>query len=92
MLSGNHGMATSFAHDILPKFRHGDVACMRPRHILIDDQAWMCDPASGYGYGDHGKARHVFDRITAGDMPPDAPWSAAWVATYQAWIDGGFLP
>jgi hypothetical protein len=42
-------MATSFAADILPKFRPGDIACMAPKGIHIGSAEWMCDPAASNG-------------------------------------------
>jgi hypothetical protein len=52
----------------------------------------MCDAAAQYGYDDHGNARVVQERLVAGDMPPNAPWSPAQLAAYQAWMDDGFRP
>jgi hypothetical protein len=65
---------------------------MVPSGILLDQAAWMCDAAPQYGYDDHGNARIVQKRLVAGDMPPDAPWSSAQLAIYQAWMDDGFQP
>jgi hypothetical protein len=50
-------MAKSFATDILPMFKPGDIGCMAPRGILIGSADWMCDPTAGNGYPDHGNAR-----------------------------------
>jgi hypothetical protein len=85
-------MATAYATDIRPKFRPQDVACMTPRHILIGDQGWMCGAAASFGYPDHGNARHVFDQLSGGTMPPDGAWSQAWLDTYSAWMAEGFQP
>lgn len=65
---------------------------MSRRDIDLGDSGWMCAPAATFGFADHGNARHVFDRLSDGSMPPDAPWSAAWLATYQTWMDSGFQP
>jgi hypothetical protein len=43
-------------------------------------------------FDDHGNARIVQKRLGAGDMPPDAPWSPAQLATYQKWMADGFQP
>lgn len=82
----------TYAVDIRPKFRAQDVACMTPRHMLIGESDWMCDAAAGFGFPDHGNARHVFQRISNGSMPPDGRWSQAWMDTYQGWMTGGFQP
>jgi hypothetical protein len=39
-------MTGSYARDIKPKFRPGDVTCMARAHIKLADATWMCDPAS----------------------------------------------
>jgi hypothetical protein len=83
-------MPTTYKADIRPKFRPGDVACMAPRNIFLDNQDWMCAAAAAFGFPDHGNARKVFAKLND-DMPPDGPWSDADLATYQAWMDGGFL-
>jgi len=74
-------MALSFATDILPLFREGDVDCMKPDGILLDDPAWMCVPAN---------ARLVYGAVSGGSMPPDEPWPAERVALFRAWMDAGF--
>lgn len=73
-------MATSFAADIRPLFRDGDVTCMKRGKILLDDAAWMCVPAN---------AQLVYTAISTGKMPPDAPWHAEKIATFKAWMDAG---
>jgi hypothetical protein len=83
---------TTYATDIRPKFRPKDLACMTPHNILLDSQSWMCDPAAAFGFADHGNARCVYERLSAQTMPPDTPWSPAWLALYQGWMTDGFLP
>ena len=85
-------MSTSYQADIRPKFRESDIACMTPRHILLDSQAWMCDPGPQFGYDNHGNARVVLERLEAGDMPPDGAWPPDWLATYKEWMSDGFAP
>jgi hypothetical protein len=85
-------MPMSYEADIRPLFREGDIACMHNRRVLLGDPAWMCDAAAQYGYDDHGNARVVQERLVAGDMPPDAPWSSDHLAAYQQWMDDGFRP
>jgi hypothetical protein len=85
-------MATTYAADIRPLFRGQDLACMVPHGILLNQAAWMCEPAPQFGYEDHGNARLVQERLASGAMPPDAPWAADQLATYQRWMDDGFQP
>jgi hypothetical protein len=85
-------MTITFAGDIRPKFRPGDVTCMARGHVKLDDVAWMCDPAGGAGYADHANARRVFSALSKGTMPPDGAWAPEWLATFRAWMDSGFNP
>jgi hypothetical protein len=88
----NANAAPSFAADIRPKFRPGDINCMARKGVALSDPSWMCDAAGGDGYADHANARRVFDQLSQGLMPPDQAWSDDWVAAYGAWMSGGFLP
>ena len=83
---------TTYAHDIRPKFRDGDVRCMAGKGVLLADAQWMCDPGADGGYTDHGHARRVYAALSEGFMPPDGPWPQEWLDTYQRWIDDGFAP
>ncbi len=74
-------MALSFATDIRPLFRDGDVACMKHAGIALDEAAWMCVPAN---------AQLVYGAVSAGTMPPDAPWSKETVAKFKEWMDAGY--
>ena len=89
-------MAKTYQHDILPLFRSGDLACMRRKGILLGDSGWMCDAAATFGFDDHGNARMVFSRLSAGPdvppMPPDGPWPQDQIDTYQQWMTDGFQP
>ena len=85
-------MAVTYAHDIRPKFRVGDVGCMTPRGIRLADAHWMCNPEPGEGVTDHANARKVYAALSAGLMPPDEKWSQQWLDTYQAWMSDGFQP
>jgi hypothetical protein len=80
----------TYSTDISPKFRAKDTMCMDRRGIRLDDADWMCDPAAAFGFKDHGNARHVFERLSAGTMPPDGAWSGDWLKTYQSWMNSGF--
>jgi len=73
-------MALSFATDIRPLFRVGDVACMKPAGIRLDDSGWMCVLAN---------AQRVYGAVAAGKMPPDAPWAEEQVALFKEWMDAG---
>jgi hypothetical protein len=73
-------MAVSFATEIKPMFREGDVRCMKPAGVLLDDAAWMCAPAN---------AAKVYGAVSTGKMPPDAPWPAEKVSKFKQWMDAG---
>jgi hypothetical protein len=53
-------MAVSFASDIRPLFRDGDIECMKSAGVLLDDAAWMSVPAN---------AAHVLRAVSSGKMP-----------------------
>lgn len=57
-------MPLSFATDIRPLFRDGDIQCLGPSGVKLDDPAWMCVP---------GNAQSVYEQVSAGKMPPDTP-------------------
>jgi len=73
-------MALSFKTDIRPLFREGDVECMTPAGVLLDDAAWMCVAAN---------AQLVYGAVSSGTMPPDAPWTAEQVGLFKKWMDAG---
>jgi hypothetical protein len=73
-------MALSFATDIRPLFREGDVDCMTPMGVELDSAAWMCVPAN---------AEVVYQTLADGSMPPGEPWSADRVALFRSWMDAG---
>jgi hypothetical protein len=85
-------MVTSFSTHIQPLFRPGDLACMGPHGIHLDEPGWMCDPIARFGFADHGNARLVHKRLAAGEMPPDAPWPVGRISTFRQWMDDGFRP
>lgn len=74
-------MAMSFATDIRPLFREGDIQCMSAANVHLDDFSWMSVPAN---------AQHVMHAVSSGKMPPDSPWPKDRVAMLQQWIDAGF--
>jgi hypothetical protein len=73
-------MAISFAADIRPLFREGDINCMQKAGVELDDPAWMCVPSN---------ARLVYGEVSAGTMPPDAPWATDRVSLFKSWMDEG---
>ena len=73
-------MALSFATDIRPLFRDGDVECMKSMGVDLGDPAWMCVAAN---------AREVYGAVSGGTMPPDEPWPADRVALFKQWMDAG---
>lgn len=85
-------MATSFAAEILPLFKPGDIGCMAPRGILIGSAEWMCDPAAANGFADHGNARRVYSALSRGVMPPNRPWPQESLDIFQRWMTDGFNP
>ena len=85
-------MTVTFKDDVAPLFRPQDLACMIRSGVDLGSAQWMCDPAPAFGFADHGNARKVFGAVSKGVMPPDAPWPAASIATYQSWMSGGFAP
>jgi hypothetical protein len=73
-------MALSFATDIRPLFRDGDIKCMKPAGVDLSNAAWMCVPAN---------AQKVYGAVSSGKMPPDAPWAADRVSLFKEWMDAG---
>jgi len=73
-------MALSFATDIRPLFRKGDVECMKNAGVALDDPAWMCVAAN---------AQEVYRAVSGGTMPPDESWPAERVALFKRWMDAG---
>jgi hypothetical protein len=81
-------MPISFARDIKPLFRPIDVTHMNPHGILLDDHAYMSDPANN-----HGNAQAVEDTLVQKTMPPGGPyWSAEQINLFKQWRSDGYLP
>ena len=85
-------MATTYANDIHPLFRPGDITCMARHGAKLGDSSWMCDAAASHGFADHGNARMVFSRLSNGTMPPDGAWPKYKIDICSQWITDGFLP
>lgn len=87
-----HAMrSVSFARDIRPLFRPIDVEHMRPFNVLLDDYAYMTDPAN-----DHQHALSVYEYLVGlkePRMPIGGPfWTADQLAAFRRWMDEGFRP
>jgi hypothetical protein len=78
-------LTVSFAADIVPMFTTMDVDHMQALGVSLTDYAYMSQPAN---------AQAVLSAVSQGTMPPsssgEARWTPAQVASFQAWIDGGF--
>lgn len=74
-------MALSFTTDIRPLFRDGDIKCMEKAGVKLNDPAWMCIPAN---------AQSVYAAVSAGKMPPDAPWAPDRISLFKRWMDAGY--
>jgi hypothetical protein len=88
-------MPLSFAADILPLFRPGDVACMARFGVNLSDYGYMSDPTGGDTFADYANARAVYAHLT-GDMTPRMPnggpyWPDAQIALFAQWMTDGFL-
>ena len=83
-------MLNTYTRDVKPNFRPMDVSCMARKGVQLDSADWMCAPAAGNGFADHGNARHVFERLSDGSMPPDGGWDAAKLDAYSKWMTDGF--
>lgn len=81
-------MPITFARDIKPLFRPIDIAHMNPHSILLDDYAYMSDPANN-----HSNAQAVEDTLVQKTMPPGGPyWSAEQANLFKQWRSDGYLP
>jgi hypothetical protein len=91
LLNGDSGMDKAFAldadlsyqKDIRPLFRQSDISCMSRHGVSLGDSQWMCIPSN---------AQRVYQKVAAGEMPPDGPWSADKVDVMKRWIDAGCKP
>ena len=65
----------SFAHDIRPLFRSMDVYSMKRMFDL-------------HNYHDvKANAQAIYEAVSDGTMPCDAPWPEAKVARFKQWMD-----
>ena len=72
--------APSFARDIAPLFREGDVESM----LFAFDLRTYDDVREN--------ADEIHERLADGTMPCDEEWPADRVALFRAWIDAGMAP
>jgi hypothetical protein len=70
----------SYAADVKPLFTEADQESMS---FMFD--LWSYDDVK-----DHADAIH--GAVADGSMPPGDPWSGDQVATFKAWMDGGYQP
>jgi hypothetical protein len=80
----------SFARNILPLFRPGDITCMAAKGVFLGDAQWMCDPAGNHGFDDYGNARRVFAALSSGYMPPGPDWPQERLDIFSNWMTDGF--
>jgi hypothetical protein len=78
----------SFATQILPLFTPTDVQHMSNFGVMLAQYSYMSQPTN---------AQNVLNRLigTAKPImppPPAAPWPAADIALFQAWMAGGYQP
>jgi hypothetical protein len=70
----------SFAADILPLWRPGDVRAME-RYFELSDYEQV-----------KVHAELIHERLEDGSMPCDSMWPTERVALFRSWIDGGMPP
>jgi hypothetical protein len=79
-------MKVSFATDIKPLFRPIDVAHMQRHGVMLDDFAYMSDPANAL----------AVQKTLPGNppsMPPGGPyWTPEQLDIYARWIADGYRP
>jgi hypothetical protein len=89
-------MATSYGTEIRPLFSAMDIACMAPHGVLLDDYAYMSDPAGDVIYADFANARGILDRVSGKvlpRMPKGAPpWPDVQVEMFRTWVSEGCPP
>jgi hypothetical protein len=82
MPQGQEGRTTSYAADVRPLFRPGDITSMR--------EACGLDLA---GYEQvRERAEAILARLEDGDMPCDAPWPRTQIDLFRQWIADGRQP
>ena len=73
-------MALSFAQDIRPLFRQGDIDCMKD---------------FGFDLSKLGDVRahsaQIYERLSDKSMPEDGPWADSDINKFREWVDDGML-
>jgi hypothetical protein len=79
----------SFAKDILPLFDpKTDIPHMAELGVKLADYSYMSVSAN---------AKHVLDHLNGTSRPrmpppPGGPWPPEKIASFKAWMDGGYQP
>lgn len=73
-------MALSFAQDIRPLFREGDIECMKDFGF---DLGKLSDVRM--------RSSQIYDRLEDKSMPEDGPWPEENIAKFKQWMDDGML-
>ncbi len=73
--------ASSFAKDILPLFRPGDINAMKPEGIDLSSYAVV-----------KKRAKDIYRKLSAKGMPCDKPWSPRDIEKFKRWVDDGMRP
>ena len=71
-------MALSFANDIRPLFRDGDVETMKRFGLDLSSYERVRE-----------KAQEIYAALEDGSMPCDEPWPKDTVALFKRWMDEG---
>lgn len=71
-------MPLSFARDIRPLIRPGDVKCMKDYGF---DLSKLSDVRMNSSY--------IYERLSDKSMPEDGPWSDENIAIFKQWMDDG---
>ena len=71
----------SYASDIRPLFRPKDIEAMRPMGVDLSKYESV-----------KKNSTKIYQKLSAGKMPCDGPWSAAHLKSFKDWIDGGMKP
>jgi hypothetical protein len=76
----NEAKPTSYAADVKPLFTETD-----QEHMSFMFDLWSYDDVKEHADG-------IYGAVSDGSMPPGDPWSADQVATFKAWMAGGYQP
>ena len=71
----------SFSTDIRPLFRPNDVESMRPAGLDLSSYEEV-----------KKRARAIYTRLSAKEMPCDGPWSDNQLQKFKEWMESGMKP